>query len=76
MKTIITNMLFYFTIYHSFLLQGKCFQNICKSFKLVGTYQSNPLKKPNEQSEKKNCTWEFDEITCKTRMGFNHLQLL
>jgi hypothetical protein len=53
MKKLITKMLFYFTIFLSSWLQGRCFQNICKSFKLVGTYQSNPLNKPTEQSKKK-----------------------
>jgi hypothetical protein len=38
-------MLLDFAPCHRSWLQGRCFQNICKSFKLMGTYQSNPLSK-------------------------------
>jgi hypothetical protein len=44
-RTIIAKKLLYLTTCHKSLLQGRCFQNICKSFKLVGTYQSNSLNK-------------------------------
>jgi hypothetical protein len=44
-RTIIAKMLFYLMVCHGSWLQGRCFQNICKSFKLVGTYWSNPLSK-------------------------------
>jgi hypothetical protein len=46
-------MLLYLTTCHRFWLQGRRFLNISKSFKLVGTYQSNPLNKRTKQSEKK-----------------------
>jgi hypothetical protein len=44
-RTMIAKMSFYLVTCHKSWLQGRCFQNICKSFKLVGTYQSNPLNK-------------------------------
>jgi hypothetical protein len=71
-RTMIAKMLLYLATYRRSWLQGRRFENICKSFKLVGTYQSNPLNK----MKKKNNTWKFDEVICKTRVGLNHLQPL